>query len=116
MFRPERPQANPWPQVFVRHLDRVADMRAGRLHDEDGLSDRLEIGAEMHGRFERQDRHLRGLDPDMAELLLVDCLDAGRESELSAGEAALAAEVLLAGYRSAATGEVVALPLSRHAR
>ncbi len=43
----------------------------------------------------------------------LDCLDAGRDSELSAAEAALATEVLLAGYRSAATGEVVALPLSR---
>jgi predicted dehydrogenase len=44
----------------------------------------------------------------------VDCLDAGRESEMSAAEAAQATEVLLAGYRSAATGEVVTLPLPRH--
>jgi predicted dehydrogenase len=43
----------------------------------------------------------------------LDCLDAGRDSEMSVTEAALATEVLLAGYRSAATGEVVTLPLSR---
>ena len=43
----------------------------------------------------------------------LDCLDAGRDSELPAGEAALATEVLLAAYRSAATGEVVTLPLPR---
>jgi predicted dehydrogenase len=43
----------------------------------------------------------------------VDCLEAGRDSELAVPEAALAAEVLLAAYRSAASGEVVTLPLSR---
>jgi predicted dehydrogenase len=43
----------------------------------------------------------------------LDCLDAGRDSEMSVAEAALATEVLLAGYRSAATGEVVALSLPR---
>jgi predicted dehydrogenase len=43
----------------------------------------------------------------------LDCLDAGRESEMAAAEAALATEVLLAGYQSAATGMVVRLPLSR---
>jgi predicted dehydrogenase len=43
----------------------------------------------------------------------LDCLDAGRDSELPAVEAALATEVLLAGYLSAATGEVVSLPLPR---
>jgi predicted dehydrogenase len=43
----------------------------------------------------------------------LDCLDAGRDSELNVAEAALATEVLLAGYRSAATGEVVTLPLPR---
>jgi predicted dehydrogenase len=43
----------------------------------------------------------------------LDCLDAGRDSEMNATEAALAAEVLLAAYRSAATGEVVTLPLPR---
>jgi predicted dehydrogenase len=43
----------------------------------------------------------------------LDCLDAGRDSEMSVAEAALATEVLLAGYRSAASSEVVALPLPR---
>jgi predicted dehydrogenase len=43
----------------------------------------------------------------------VDCLEAGRESELAVPEAALATEVLLAAYRSAARGEVVTLPLPR---
>jgi myo-inositol 2-dehydrogenase / D-chiro-inositol 1-dehydrogenase len=43
----------------------------------------------------------------------LDCLDAGRDSELNVAEAALSTEVLLATYRSAAKGEVVQLPLSR---
>ncbi len=43
----------------------------------------------------------------------LDCLDAGRESEINAAEAALATEVLLAGYRSAVSGEDVRLPLPR---
>jgi myo-inositol 2-dehydrogenase / D-chiro-inositol 1-dehydrogenase len=43
----------------------------------------------------------------------LDCLDAGRDSELSAVEAAHTTEVLMAGYRSAATGEVVNLPLTK---
>jgi hypothetical protein len=43
----------------------------------------------------------------------IDCLDANRDSEVSAAEAALATEVLLAAYRSAAHGQVVTLPLPR---
>ena len=43
----------------------------------------------------------------------LDCLEAGRESELSVVEAAHATEVLLATYRSAKDGEVVRLPLER---
>jgi predicted dehydrogenase len=43
----------------------------------------------------------------------LDCLESGRESEMPVAEAALATEVLLAAYRSAATGEVVTLPLPR---
>jgi predicted dehydrogenase len=43
----------------------------------------------------------------------LDCLDAGRDSPLSAVEAAHAAEVLLATYRSAHSGDVVRLPLPR---
>lgn len=43
----------------------------------------------------------------------LDCLDAGRDSELAVEPAAHVAEVLLAAYRSAATKEVVSLPLPR---
>jgi hypothetical protein len=43
----------------------------------------------------------------------LDCLDAGRESEMAVAEAALTTEVLLAAYRSASRGEVVTLPLPR---
>ena len=43
----------------------------------------------------------------------LDCLDAGRESEMSVIPAAHAAEVLLAAYRAAAEGTVVTLPLAR---
>ena len=43
----------------------------------------------------------------------LDCLDANRESEMSVREAAHIAEVLLAAYKSASTGQVVALPLPR---
>jgi predicted dehydrogenase len=43
----------------------------------------------------------------------LDCLDAGRESEMSVVEAAHATEVLMAAYRSAASGEAVSLPLPR---
>jgi hypothetical protein len=43
----------------------------------------------------------------------LDRLDAGRDSEMAAAEAAAATEVLLAAYRSASAGEVVTLPLAR---
>lgn len=43
----------------------------------------------------------------------LDCLDAGRDSEINAAEAAKTTEILLAGYKSATTGEVVTLPLPR---
>ncbi len=43
----------------------------------------------------------------------LDCLDAGRESALPAAKAAAATEVILAAYRSAASGAVVTLPLPR---
>src|SRR5262245_28204636 len=43
----------------------------------------------------------------------LDRLDAGRDSELNVVEAAHAAEVLLAAYRSASTREVTTLPLPR---
>src|SRR5262249_3366490 len=37
----------------------------------------------------------------------LDCIDAGRDSEINVAEAALATEVLVAAYRSAARGELV---------
>jgi predicted dehydrogenase len=43
----------------------------------------------------------------------LDCLDANRDSEMPVAEAALATEVLLAAYQSAAQREVVTLPLPR---
>lgn len=43
----------------------------------------------------------------------IDCLAAGRDSDMSVAAAAHGTEVLLAAYRSAATGEVVTLPLPR---
>lgn len=43
----------------------------------------------------------------------IDCIVEGRESEMNARQAAHLTEVLLAGYQSAATGEVVSLPLPR---
>jgi predicted dehydrogenase len=43
----------------------------------------------------------------------LDRLDAGQDSEMSVAAAAHAAEVVLAGYRSASTGEAVTLPLPR---
>jgi predicted dehydrogenase len=43
----------------------------------------------------------------------LDCLDAGRDSEISVHQAAHIAEVLVAAYQSAATGQSLDLPLPR---
>jgi len=43
----------------------------------------------------------------------LDCIESGRRSNVSADVAATATEILLAAYQSAATGDVVDLPLSR---
>ena len=45
----------------------------------------------------------------------LDCIEEGRQSDVSASVAAAATEVLLAGYQSAATGRVIDLPLPREA-
>jgi myo-inositol 2-dehydrogenase / D-chiro-inositol 1-dehydrogenase len=45
----------------------------------------------------------------------LDCLDAGRESSMSARDGAAVVEALMAGYVSASRGEVVTLPLPRGA-
>ena len=76
MSRPLRAQTDALAQVAVGQFDRIGDVRAGGLHAEDGLGDRLEVGSEMDGGFERQDRYSGRLDPDMTEHLLVDRLDA----------------------------------------
>ena len=44
--------------------------------------------------------------------LFLDCLEQEKEAEVTAADAAKASEVMLAAYQSAATGEVVHLPLS----
>jgi len=43
----------------------------------------------------------------------IDCIESGRESEMSAKDGAAVVEVLMAGYVSAASGDVVPLPLAR---
>jgi predicted dehydrogenase len=43
----------------------------------------------------------------------LDCVETGRASDVTAALGAEATEILLAAYRSAATGQVVALPLPR---
>jgi len=43
----------------------------------------------------------------------IDCVESGRESEMSAKDGAAVVEVLMAGYASAAKGDVVSLPLPR---
>ncbi len=43
----------------------------------------------------------------------IDCIVEGRESEMNAQQAAMLTEILLAGYKSAAEGQVVTLPLAR---
>ncbi len=54
-----------------------------------------------------------GPAPQSDAAYFLDRLDAKRDSEINAAEAALATEVLLAAYRSAATRQVVTLPLPR---
>jgi len=50
-------------------------------------------------------------DPCVADLgHFLDCIEHGRESTVSAGVAAAATEVLLAGYQSAATHQTITLP------
>ena len=43
----------------------------------------------------------------------IDCIVEGRESGMNARQAAMLTEILLAGYKSAAEGVVVRLPLAR---
>jgi predicted dehydrogenase len=43
----------------------------------------------------------------------VDCIESGRESEMSARDGAASVETLMAGYMSSARGHVVSLPIPR---
>lgn len=47
------------------------------------------------------------------QALFLDCLEQDKEPEVTLDDAAQASEAMLAAYRSAATGQVVALPLPR---
>ncbi|MBC8873856.1 MAG: Gfo/Idh/MocA family oxidoreductase [Planctomycetes bacterium] len=53
------------------------------------------------------------LSPVTDVTYFLDCLERGRESDVPASLAADATEILLAAYRSAATGQQVSLPLPR---
>ena len=68
---------------------------------------------EVHTRPKRTWVSALPADPAADAKYFLDRLDGNRDSELPAAEAALATEVLLAGYRSAAGREVVTLPLPR---
>jgi predicted dehydrogenase len=82
------------------------------VHSADPMGFWVSTLEEVHLRPKRTWLPVEPPGPSDASYFL-DCLDAGRDSELNVPEAALATEVLLAGYQSAATGEVVALPLLR---
>src|SRR5256714_11020970 len=69
--RSHRAEPDAAPQMAVRQLRRIADMRAGRVDAQDRFRDRLKVRAEMHRRFEAEDRHLCWLDADMPEHFLV---------------------------------------------
>jgi predicted dehydrogenase len=43
----------------------------------------------------------------------IDCIDSGRESEVSAKDGAAQVEVLMAGYKSVSTGDIIQLPIPR---
>jgi len=62
-------------------------------------------------------RQWQPLPPAEADLtdesFFIDCLEAGRESDMSVRDAAALLEILLAGYLSAAEQRVVHLPLPR---
>ncbi len=78
-------------------------------HPEDPMAFWTSTQREMGGRPKNAWLPLEASFSDVRYFL--DCLDAGRESEMSIGPAAHATEVLLAGYLSASTGQVVQFPL-----
>ena len=83
------------------------------VHPQDPMGFWSSTQDEVHTRPKTRPgcRSARPAQSDAAYFL--DRLDADRDSEINVVEAALATEVLLAAYRSAATREVVTLPLAR---
>jgi predicted dehydrogenase len=78
-------------------------------HPEDPMAFWTSTQQEMGGRAKNAWLPLESSFSDVRYFL--DCLDAGRESEISIGPAAHATEVLLASYLSASRGQIVELPL-----
>ena len=68
-------------------------------------------------RFTRRPKHAWVTPPAVGgntdAAFFLDCIEKGRESDVSAALAAHVTEILLAAYRSAATGNVIKLPLPR---
>lgn len=81
------------------------------VHREDPMGFWTSTQEEVHTRPKRTWISTSGAASDAS--YFVDRVLANRDSELNAGEAAHATEVLVAAYRSASTGEVVKLPIAR---
>ncbi len=81
------------------------------VHPEDPMAFWNTTQEEVHTRPKRTWLPLH--PPANDSSYFIDQLVAGRDSELPAAEAAITTEALVAAYKSAATGEVVRLPLPR---
>jgi len=81
-------------------------------HPQDPMAFWSSTQAEVHTRTKQS---WMTVDPFGASdaAYFLDCLDNNRDSDINGPEAALATEVLLAAYRSAATRQLVTLPLPR---
>ncbi len=104
----------------------VADMNRPRLeiytdeapwtppnvHPQDPMSFWSSTGEEVHTRS-KTTWQPAGPHAQSDAAYFLDRLDANRDSEINAAEAAITAEALVAAYRSAATREIVNLPLPR---
>jgi predicted dehydrogenase len=82
------------------------------VHKEDPMAFWTSTQQEVHARPKLTWVNLTPAQSDAAYFL--DRLDKKQDSEVNAAEAALATEVLVAGYRSANTGQVVQLPMPRN--
>src|SRR3546814_86714 len=76
-----REQPDTGAQVLVRQGLGPLDEGAGALDGQDLVGDVGEIAAEMHRAFQAEDRALARLDAELAELLLVGRLHAGRADQ-----------------------------------